>query len=135
MGNLNYNYSNFWDLRNLQEQLKKAFCYQKLFWPFTVWIKLSDFCGFSCTRGHEIWRKLKHLIFVDFHVPGVMKIEENQRVWFFGFSSTRGHENWRKSKGLIFVDFQVPGVMKIGENWSVWFLWNFMYQKLNYSRI
>ena len=23
-------------LRNLQEQVKKAFCYQKLFWPFTV---------------------------------------------------------------------------------------------------
>ena len=24
------------DLRNLQEQVKKPFCYQKLFWPFTV---------------------------------------------------------------------------------------------------
>ena len=29
--NLNYNCSNFVDLRNLQEQVKKAFCYQKLF--------------------------------------------------------------------------------------------------------
>ena len=26
------------DMRNLQEQVKKAVCYQKLFWPFTVWI-------------------------------------------------------------------------------------------------
>ena len=39
--NLNYNCSNFSDVRNLQEQVKKAFCYQKLFWPFTVWIDWS----------------------------------------------------------------------------------------------
>ena len=30
------NCSNLLDLRNLQEQVKKAFCYQQLFWPFTV---------------------------------------------------------------------------------------------------
>ena len=29
------------DLRNLQEQVKKAFCYQKLFRPFTVRINCS----------------------------------------------------------------------------------------------
>ena len=29
-------------MRNLQEQVKKAFCYQKLFWPFTVWINCSS---------------------------------------------------------------------------------------------
>ena len=34
--NLNPNCSNLLDMRNLQEQVKKAFCYQKLFWPFTV---------------------------------------------------------------------------------------------------
>ena len=34
--NLNSNFSNSLDLRKLQEQVKKAFCYQKLFWPFTV---------------------------------------------------------------------------------------------------
>ena len=28
-------------IRNLQEQVKKAFCYQKLLWPFTVWINCS----------------------------------------------------------------------------------------------
>ena len=39
---MNYNCSNFLDLRNLQEQVKKAFCYQKLFWPFTVWINCSS---------------------------------------------------------------------------------------------
>ena len=29
-------------MRNLQEQVKKASCYQKLFWPFPVWINCSS---------------------------------------------------------------------------------------------
>ena len=29
-------------MRNLQEQVKKAFCYQKLIWTFTVWINCSS---------------------------------------------------------------------------------------------
>ena len=38
-------------LRNLQEQVKKAFCYQKLFWPFTVWINFSsDLKSFANSR-------------------------------------------------------------------------------------
>jgi hypothetical protein len=40
--NLNSNCSNLLDMRNLQEQAKKAFCYQKLFWPFTAWINCSN---------------------------------------------------------------------------------------------
>ena len=36
------NFSNLLDIRNLQEQVKKAFCYQKLFRPFTVWINCSS---------------------------------------------------------------------------------------------
>ena len=40
--NLNSNCSNLLDLRNLQEQVKKAFCYQKLFWPFTARINCSN---------------------------------------------------------------------------------------------
>ena len=48
---MNYNCSIFWDLRNLQEQVKKAFCYQKLFWPFTVWINCSrDLKNFANSR-------------------------------------------------------------------------------------
>ena len=34
--NFNSNLYNSIDMRNLQEQIKKAFCYQKLFWTFTV---------------------------------------------------------------------------------------------------
>ena len=49
--NLNYNFSNLWDTRNLQEQVKKAFYYQNLFWPFTVWINCSsDLKIFSNSR-------------------------------------------------------------------------------------
>ena len=44
--NLYSNCSNLLDMRNLQEQVKKTFCNQKLFWPFTVWINLQ-ICKFS----------------------------------------------------------------------------------------
>ena len=38
-------------MRNLQEQVKKAFCYQNLFWPFTVWINCSsDLKNFAISR-------------------------------------------------------------------------------------
>ena len=38
-------------MRNLQEQVKKAFCYQKLFWPFIVWINCSsDLKNFANSR-------------------------------------------------------------------------------------
>ena len=40
--NLNSNCYNSLDKRNLQEQDKKASCYQKLFWPFTIWINCSS---------------------------------------------------------------------------------------------
>ena len=40
--NFDFNCSNLSSLRNLQEQVKKAFCYQELFWPFTVWINCSS---------------------------------------------------------------------------------------------
>ena len=33
--------SSLLDMKNLQEQVKKAFCYQKFFWSFTVWINYS----------------------------------------------------------------------------------------------
>jgi hypothetical protein len=29
-------------MRNLQEHVKKAICYQKVFWPFIVWINCSS---------------------------------------------------------------------------------------------
>ena len=38
--------------------------------------KTSHFSEVSRLRGHENQRKLKHQIFVKFHVPGVMNIRE-----------------------------------------------------------
>ena len=41
-------------MRNLQEQVKKAFCHQKLFWPFTDWINCSsDLKFFANSRSLE----------------------------------------------------------------------------------
>ena len=49
--NLNLNCSILLDMRNLHQQVKKAFCYQKLFWPSTVWINCScDLKLFSNSR-------------------------------------------------------------------------------------
>jgi hypothetical protein len=45
------NCANLLYLRNLQEQVKKAFCYQKLFWSFTVWI--------DCSSDREFFLKFK----------------------------------------------------------------------------
>ena len=53
--NLNSNCSNL-SLRNLQEQVKKAFCYQKLFWPLTVWKNCSiTKTIFSLSRSEQFW--------------------------------------------------------------------------------
>ena len=41
--NLNYNCSIFWDLGNLQEQVKKAFCYQN-----TSFLTMQMFLNFCC---------------------------------------------------------------------------------------
>ena len=42
LSNLNSKCSDLLDMRNLQEQVEKAFCFQNLFWPFTVWIDCSS---------------------------------------------------------------------------------------------
>ena len=48
---MNFNCSTVLDLRNIQEQLKKAFCYQKWFWPFNVWTNCSsDLKNFANSR-------------------------------------------------------------------------------------
>ena len=39
-------------MRNLQEQVKKALCYQKLFCPFTVQI--------NCSKAHSLCKKCLH---------------------------------------------------------------------------
>ena len=68
--NFNSNCSNLLDMRNLQEQVKKAFCYQKLFWPFTVWINCStDLKNFvnsqpSASYFKSFSRSLEQLFFL-----------------------------------------------------------------------
>ena len=47
------NCSNLLDMINLQEQVKKAFCNQKLFWTFTVWINCSSDLKFFANSQHS----------------------------------------------------------------------------------
>jgi hypothetical protein len=50
-------------MKNLQEQVKKAFCYQKLFWPFTIRINCSSALNFfswllqqfSHSKSEQFW--------------------------------------------------------------------------------
>ena len=116
-------------------------------------IEELDFCQFSCTRSHQNRKKLRCRIFVNFRVPGVIKIGKKWGVGFLlifvypgswksekievldfcQFSCTRGHENRKKLKCRIFVNFRVPGVMKIGKNWGVGFLSIFVYPRSSKS--
>ena len=85
---------------------------------FSQKIRHFDFIQFS--------RKLKRMIFVDFHVLVVMKVDENQSVWFFWifmYRVMKVKENW--SVWFLWI-FMYP-VIKIEENWNVWFLLVFMY--------
>ena len=69
--NMNYNCPNLLDMRNLQEQVKKAFCYQKLFWPVTVWINcFSDRKNFansqlSALKFKSFSRSLKYFFLIQ----------------------------------------------------------------------
>ena len=49
----------------------------------------SDFCEFSCIRGHESWRKSKHLIFVNFQVHGVPSFYLIAQKWWLNRSKTK----------------------------------------------
>ena len=60
-------------MRNLQEQVKKAFWYQKLFWPFTVWINCSsDLKNFadSWPSASNFKIFLHHQIFFSYSIVG-----------------------------------------------------------------
>ena len=51
---------NLLDMRNCRKKLKKIFCSQKLFWPFTIWINCSSDLkqtrnNFSCSRSEQFW--------------------------------------------------------------------------------
>ena len=70
-------------MRNLQEQVKKAFCYQKLFWPFTVWINCSsdlknfanswpsasNFKSFSRSLEHFFSQYARTILVTKYHFP------------------------------------------------------------------
>jgi len=68
--NLNSNFSNSLNMRNFQEQVKKAFCYQKLFCPFTVWkicscdLKNFENSPLSASNFKSFSQSLEHFFFL-----------------------------------------------------------------------
>ena len=91
---MNSNYSYLLNLRNLQEQVKKAFFYQKLFWTFTVLINCSSgLNNFANTRLSFSW-SLEHFFLTigqnnfDNKIPFAKKLRQGNngsyRLWEFG---------------------------------------------------
>jgi hypothetical protein len=82
--NLNSNCSNLLDLRNLQEQVKKSYCYQKLFWPFTVWINFSsNLKNFANSRPSALNFKSFSQPVEQFFLTVVGKNNLNNKIPFF----------------------------------------------------
>ena len=54
-------------MRNLQEQVKKALCYQKLFWPFTLWMNCSsDLKNFDTVGQNSFGNKIPNFPMITF---------------------------------------------------------------------
>ena len=71
-------------MRNLQEQVKKAFCYQKLFWPFTVWINCcSDLKNFANSR------------------PSASNFKSFSRSLEQIFSHSRSEQFWKQNTSVL----------------------------------
>ena len=92
---MNSNCSNSLNLRNLQEQVVKAFCYQKLFWPFTVWMNCSSdrncFCKFSAfsLEFQKFSRSLEQFF------PTVGQNNFGNKIPFLFLNNS----NWEKNRG------------------------------------
>ena len=75
-------------MRNLQEQVIKAFCYQKLFWPFTVWINCSSDLKYfanshpSASNFKSFSRSLEHFFLTEGQNNFENKIPKHNRESF-----------------------------------------------------
>ena len=98
--NMNSNCSNLLDMRNLQEQVKKAFCYQKLFWPFTVWINCSsDLKNFANSRPSASNFKSFSRSLEQFFLT-VGQNNFGNKIPFFNV-----HRRYRNSKSTVFKPY------------------------------
>ena len=105
---MNYYCSNLLNIRNLQEQVKKALCYQKFFWPFTVWINCSsDLKNIASSRPSasnfkSFSRSLEHFFLTvgrnNFgnKIPLSKERCKNTRIWLQAepFQQTKPCVNW-----------------------------------------
>ena len=108
---MNSNCSNLLDPRNLQEQVKKAFCYNKLFWPFTVWINCSsDFKFFENSFKSFSWSLEQFFLSVgqnnfDNKIPLQKSLPLNQQL--FPWSWVSHSESFIIRKYFFFPFLQV----------------------------
>ena len=110
-------------MRNLQEQAKKAFCYQNLFWPFTVWIKCSsDLKNFANSQSSA--SNFKHFSWS----LGQFFLSVSEQFW----KQNTNYDQWcdllmwpckQIKTGLIFIRQQVA---KIIDTHVICFLLQFM---------
>ena len=85
-------------MRNLQEHVKKAFCYQKLFWPFTVWINcssdLKNFCKFSASNFKSFsWSLEQFFVTVGQNNFGIKKFLTDEKTQPCALSSISTYLN------------------------------------------
>ena len=88
------------DLRNLQEQVKKAICYQKLFWPFTVWINCSrDLKNFANSLNNHLntffSQQFRTFVVTKFHLTWNFRISIQLEIFSDRFYQ-EGHSASRK---------------------------------------
>ena len=115
---MNSNCFNLLNLRNFEEQVKKAFCYQILFWPFTVWINcssdLKNFAssGPSASNFKSFSRSLEHF----FHTVGQNNFGNKIPFIFTSFSIFLFN---------CYAQFSLLKYLRQGENTKLYggFLW------------
>ena len=68
-------------MKNLQEQVEKAFCYQKLFWPFTVWT--------NCSSDLKIFRSLEQFFLTQNTIDSCISSTVTQKEYYLHVTKER----------------------------------------------
>ena len=131
-------YPGSWKLEKIKHLFFVKFCVSgvmKIGKKSSIWLSFmcTRWLSFTCTRGHENWwkikylilvkcwswsfvypgswklEKIKHLFFVKFHVPVVMKIGVNWSIWFLWSLMYPGSWKFEKIKVFDFCEVSCTG--------------------------
>ena len=110
-------FSNFHDPGYMKIHIHQMLRFSSIFmtWKSTK-IRRFNFVQFSWPWVRENSQKLDASIFFNFHDPGYMKIQKNQRLWFSSTFMTPG--TWKSTKigRFNFVQFSWPRVHENHKN-------------------